>query len=178
MKQKLLLDCCCGPCSTQSIEKIKDKYDITILFSNHNIHPIEEYYKRKQSQDVVVGHYSLDIITDDYLPDQWFDFVKGLENEPEKGKRCLKCFEYRLQVLKKYALKHDFNFVTTTLTISPYKNHNQIFKIANEIFKDTKIQFLEYNFNDDNGYHKSIKLSKELNLYRQKYCGCIYSINK
>lgn len=174
-KPKILLDACCGPCSTHSIDVLKEKYEITVLISNHNVQPIEEYNKRKESQRIVTDYHNLKVIVDDYDPKSWFDYVKGLEKEPENGLRCLKCFEYRLNILKKYALKFGFNFVTTTLTISPYKVNDKIFNIARQLFKDSNVEFLEYDFNEDNGYKKSIDLSHKLGLYRQKYCGCIYS---
>ena len=167
--KKLLLHVCCGPCSTECIERLKDKYNITLLFSNSNIYPKEEYEKRKQELIKVAKHNNMNIIEDDYKHKEWLSFIKGLEKEKEGNKRCEKCFEFSFKTVLKYLKNYD-NF-TTTLTISPYKDSLKIFKIG----KNISNKFLEENFKKQEGYKKSIEHSKRLNLYRQDYCGCEFS---
>jgi len=173
-ENKLLLDVCCAPCSTHSIDVLlKDNQKITLFLSNHNVHPIEEYERRKTEQLKLADKYNLEIIEDEYNDKRWFDFIKGYENCKEHEKRCDLCFEYRFLLLLKYAYLNNFNKVTSTLTISPYKDSKTIFSIARKIFDPDIIEYLEYDFKKQDGYNHSIEKSKD--MYRQDYCGCIYS---
>lgn len=169
--KKLLLHVCCGPCSTACIEKLIEKYSITLFFSNSNIFPEEEYEKRKKELIKVANHFNIKVVEDEYSHSEWLEHIKGLENEKENGKRCEKCFAFNFQKVLKFMEGKDFDYFTTTLTVSPYKDSMKIFKIG----KDLSSKFLEEDFKKKDGYKKSIELSKELNLYRQDYCGCEFS---
>lgn len=173
--EKLLLHSCCGPCSTVCIERMKDKYDLTIFYYNPNIEPVEEYEKRKAYQKQVCDHYGIPYADFDYDNGAWRKFVEGLENEKEGGARCTKCFYYRLKKTAKFAKENGFDCFSTTLTVSPYKNSKTIFEVGKVLEKELEIKFLEENFKKQDGYLRSIELSKQLNLYRQHYCGCLYA---
>lgn len=168
----LLLHVCCAPCSTSVIERLKQDYDVTLFFYNPNIEPIQEYEKRLNAAERYAKKVNLPIIVGDYDNTEWHNAVKGYESEPEGGKRCSICFRFNLQKTANLAKKKDFDFFTTTLTVSPYKNTEIINKIGKKIDSE---RFLEKDFKKENGYTHSIKLSKEHNLYRQDYCGCLYS---
>ena len=172
-KSSLLLCACCAPCATQSIEKLLEDYDITLFFANSNIFPEEEYKKRLENTKKLAEIYNLDFVESEYNHQDWKNFVKGFEDEPEKGKRCEKCFEYNLAISAKFAEENNFDFFTTTLTISPHKSSKTIFEIGKKFEK-----FLPVDFKKENGFQKSIELSKKHNLYRQNYCGCEFSIHE
>ena len=169
--KKLLLHVCCAPCSTHAIELLKKDYDITLFFSNSNIYPKEEYEKRLDNALKIAKAYGLDLIDDRYDHEAWLKFIMGLEDEPEKGKRCEKCFEFNLTRAEECAHLYDFDFFTTTLTISPHKDSKKIFEIGKRLGN-----FLEIDFKKQDGFKHSIELSKKLDLYRQDYCGCEFSL--
>jgi len=174
-KKKLLLHSCCGPCSTVPIERLQSEFEIVCFEYNPNIHPEKEHQLRVDELKTLAEQVGVDLIVSEYKPEQWFDLVKGFENEPEGGKRCEICFHMRLEHTAKFAQENSYDFFTTTLTISPHKNAKLINKIGAEIAKQEKVSFLEFNFKKKDGYKRSIELSKIYNLYRQNYCGCIYS---
>lgn len=177
--KKILLHSCCGPCSSYCIKELASYMKVTVLYYNPNIEPIEEYRKRKNEQIKIIKEYqkeniNVDFIDIDYENDVYREFVKGLENEVEGGARCNKCFYLRLNKTKDLALKNNYDFFGTTLTVSPHKNA----KIINEIgfkLENEKIKFLPSDFKKREGYKKSIEYSKKYNLYRQDYCGCLFS---
>lgn len=175
----LLLHSCCAPCSSYVIEYLSNYFNITILYYNPNISPYEEYLKRKEEQirliNTIKTKNNLTILDCDYDNDLYEEKIKGLENEPEKGARCTICFNLRLNYTAKIAKKNDFDYFCTTLTVSPYKNSNLINKFGEKLSKEYNITWLYSDFKKNNGYKRSIELSKEYNLYRQNYCGCIYS---
>ena len=174
---KLLLHACCAPCLSHPLEMLHKEYRITVFFSNSNIYPSEEYFRRLEYVKKLVNIYGVELVIDEYKHEDWYNFVKERRNEPEGGKRCILCFYYRLGRLYKYASASKFSFVTSTLTVSPYKNSKLIFNIARGLAtKYPNIKYLEYNFKKQDGYLKSIKLSKKYNLYRQHYCGCEFSL--
>lgn len=177
-KKKLLLHACCGPCSTHVIEILKDEYDLTLFFYNPNIYPKEEYLKRLDAVKKVSKDMSVPLIIEEYNPSIWENAVRGVEQETENGKRCEICFNLRLEATAEYAKKNNYDMFTTTLTISPYKNAETINTIGKSLEGEYGIEFLESDFKKDDGYKKSIELSNKLGLYRQKYCGCVYSMNK
>ena len=174
----ILIHSCCGPCSTSVITRLKDYFDITVLYYNPNIEPYEEYEKRKEEQKKVLSliksNNKLDLLDCDYDNDLYHEKVKGLEHEKEGGPRCKVCYHLRLSYTKEKAKNHGFDFFTTTLSVSPFKNANWINEIGLSL-EDDKVRFLPADFKKKDGYKKSIELSNKYNLYRQNYCGCIYS---
>ena len=176
-KPKLLLHSCCGPCSSSVIERLKDHFEITIIYYNPNIYPKEEYLKRKNEQVKLLEILDINYMDCDYDENEFLNFVKGLEQEKEGGARCVKCFELRLNYTAQKAKENNFNFFGTTLTVSPHKNAEIINKLGENIQEKHKINYLYSDFKKKNGYLNSVKLSEKYNLYRQKYCGCRFSLN-
>jgi predicted adenine nucleotide alpha hydrolase (AANH) superfamily ATPase len=179
---KLLLHSCCAPCSSHVITILSNYFDITIFYYNPNIDTLEEYEKRKTEQKKFIKEFKnknkLDFLDCDYENDIYLSKVKGLENEPERGARCPVCFKLRLEKTVQEAKKLNYDYFATTLTVSPYKNSNQINEIGLNLEKEYQIKYLVSDFKKENGYLKSIELSKQYNLYRQNYCGCKFSKNK
>ena len=173
--KKLLLHSCCGPCSTAVIERLKDDYDITIFYYNPNIDTLEEYLHRLNEEKRYCKEVGIKVIEQGYSNQDFLDNVKGLENEKEGGARCPVCFKIRLQKTAQVALKLGFDCFGTTLTVSPHKNAELINSIGKAVEKEEGIEFIEGNYKKKDGYKRSIELSKQFNLYRQNYCGCIFS---
>ena len=175
----LLLHACCAPCSTACLERVANFFKITIFYYNPNITDESEYKKRieeiKKLLTIINPKYKVELLEGDYDPNKFFEMAKGLENEPERGKRCYKCYEMRLEETAKIASKLGFNNFCTTLTLSPHKNVNWINEIGEKLNKEYNSNYLYSDFKKKEGYKRSIELSKEYNLYRQDYCGCIYS---
>lgn len=172
---KLLLHSCCAPCSTSVIEKLKEHFDITVLYYNPNIEPEDEYLKRKKEQIKVLNKYNIKYLEIDYLNEEYKKKIKGYEDNQEGSYRCYLCFELRLEKTASIAKHNDYDYFTTTLTVSPYKNSEIINKIGLELEDKYNIKYLVSDFKKEEGYKKSIELSKKYNLYRQDYCGCLYS---
>lgn len=181
-RKKLLLHSCCAPCSSWVITFLTKYFDITILYYNPNIAPIEEYNKRKKEQIRLINEIDkigkIDIIDCDYDNDIYEDKIKGYEECPERGERCTICFNLRLEKTAKLAKKNNYDYFCSTLSVSPYKNANLINKIGVELQDKYNIKWLYSDFKKNDGYKNSIELSKKYNLYRQDYCGCIYSQRK
>lgn len=185
-KKTILLHSCCGPCSTAVIDALKEYFHITILYYNPNIEPIEEYIKRKEEQKRYIKESKLDIdfLDVDYENEKFKEIAKNLEQEPEGGARCHKCYYLRLYKTARLAMENHFDYFGTTLTVSPYKNAKAINTIGLEIEhelnvgkkEEDKVLFLVSDFKKKEGYKKSIELSKKYNLYRQEYCGCLYGV--
>ena len=177
---KLLLHACCAPCSSACIERLSDNFKIDIYYYNPNIDNIEEYNKRLKEVIKFTKEfktkYPIDVIDSGYDSETFFKMAKGLEEEPERGKRCYECYKLRLKKTSEYASNNNYDFFATTLTLSPYKNSNWINEIGEKLDKETKSTYLYSDFKKKNGYKRSIELSHEYNLYRQDYCGCIYSV--
>lgn len=177
--KKILLHSCCAPCSSHVIEFLKDYFDITIIYYNPNISPIEEYEKRKKEQIKLINslksNNKIDYIDCDYDNDIYEKEIKGYESCPERGARCNVCFKLRLEKTAATAKQNNYDYFSTTLTVSPYKNAELINNIGQELSDKYNIKWLHCDFKKENGYKNSIKLSKKYNLYRQDYCGCIYS---
>lgn len=176
---KLLLHACCAPCSSAVLERLGDIFEITIFYYNPNITEEEEYLKRieevKRLIDNVNSTYPINLIEGKYEPNKFFEMAKGLESEPERGKRCYKCYSLRLEETAKIAEENSFNYFCTTLTLSPHKNVFWINEIGEELNNKYNCHYLYSDFKKKNGYKRSIELSKKYGLYRQDYCGCIYS---
>ena len=169
-KPTLLLHSCCAPCSSHCITYLKDYFDITILYYNPNIEPYSEYIKRKNEQIRLCEILNIKYIDISWDNNSYREFVKGLESEKEGGRRCVNCIKMRL--LKTYELSKDYEYFGTTLTVSPHKNSKLINELGLEI-DGTK--YLISDFKKQEGYKKSIELSKKYELYRQDYCGCLFS---
>ena len=176
---KLLLHSCCAPCSSYVLEYLSNYFHISIFFYNPNISSEDEYYKRRDEQekfiDSIDTKYPISFFDKAYSPEEFYDSVKGLEKEKEGGKRCFKCFELRLDKTAQMAEKNSFDYFCTTLSISPLKNSSKINEIGENLEKIYKTKFLKSDFKKKNGYKRSVELSKSHNLYRQNYCGCIFS---
>ena len=177
-KKTLLLHACCAPCSSAVLERIAKYFDITILYYNPNITDQEEYEKRLQELENFASKLNLDnikVMPGRQIPEEFFEISKGLEQEKERGKRCYECYKLRLEETAKIAEKLGFDFFTTTLSISPYKNSKWLNEIGENLDKKYQTTYLYADFKKKNGYKRSIELSHIYNLYRQDYCGCIYS---
>lgn len=178
----LLLHACCAPCSSAVLERIANHFKISIFYYNPNITDKDEYQKRieeiKKLITLIHPKYPVKLIEGDYVPEKFMEMAKGLENEPERGKRCYKCYEMRLEETAKIAEKLGFQVFATTLTLSPHKNSNWINEIGETLNNKYNTTYLYSDFKKKEGYKRSIILSKEYNLYRQDYCGCIYSKRK
>lgn len=179
MNARLLVHSCCAPCSSSVFERLFTEYqDITGLFYNPNIFPEEEYNRRFEEYKRFFNEkdYKFFVIEDPQTI--WAEAVKGYENEPERGKRCEICFGLRLEKTAQFAVKNNCNLFTTVLSVSPHKDACLINKVGTEIGQKYNIDFLEADFKKQDGYKRSLELSKEYNLYRQTYCGCKYSMNR
>ena len=176
----LLLHACCAPCSSTVLERLGNFFNISILYYNPNITNKDEYEKRLEEIRKFTSSfdtkYPIEVISGRYEPKEFFDIVRGLEDEPERGKRCYKCYELRLKETAKIAKEKGFDYFTTTLSLSPYKDAKWINEIGEELEKELEVNFLYSDFKKRNGYKRSIELSNEFNLYRQDYCGCVYSV--
>ncbi len=179
-RPRLLLHSCCGPCSSYVIEYLSRFFDVTVFFSNSNISPEEEFDKRLITQREVTEklktQYPVSLVADEYNHEDFLNKVSGLENEREGGARCTECFRLRLLEAAKYAKENGFDCFTTTLSVSPHKNAEILNSLGNEIGEQFGISFLTADFKKREGYKRSIELSRELDLYRQEYCGCEFSI--
>ncbi len=196
-KPSLLLHVCCAPCSSSVLEQLVHIFDITVYFYNPNIHPREEYAKRleelkgflpKFSKSPQINNENITFKAEHYEPNDFFEAVETekypeLKAEAEKGERCSKCYELRLQHTANYALEQNFDYFTTALSISPHKDAEKINRIGQKLYKimqENNVplrvpQFVYADFKKRNGFKRSLEISKEFNLYRQEYCGCIYS---
>ena len=178
-KKTLLLHSCCGPCSTACIERLKQFFDVTIFYYNPNIYPKEEFEKRLYNEQKVINYFSdVKIVSPTYEEEIYLKTVKGLEGEKEGGKRCEECFKLRLRETALYAKLHGYDYFGTTLTVSSHKNEQHINQIGKEISEETKVDFLFSDFKKHDGYKRRIDLSKQIDLYRQNYCGSRFSIKK
>ena len=178
-KPTLLLHSCCAPCSSYVLEYLEPYFKITVLYYNPNIEPINEYLKRKEEQINFIKnvHPNISILDVQYDNDLYSGVVEGLEGEREGGSRCYKC--YKLRIEKTASLADDkYEYFGTTLSVSPHKNANFINEIGKELEQKYNSKFLISDFKKNEGYKRSIVLSKEYNLYRQDYCGCIYSFER
>lgn len=174
-KPALLLHACCAPCSSACLERIKDFFDVTVYYYNPNIDSEEEYYKRANEQKRLCAELNVKVIIEEYRSDEFYSAVRGLENEPEGGKRCEKCFYLRLKKTAERAKEKGFDYFTTTLTLSPLKNAELLNETGEKAAAETGVGFLPSDFKKRGGYKRSIELSREYGLYRQNYCGCVFS---
>ncbi len=175
----LLLHSCCGPCSSYCIEYLSQYFHVTVFYYNPNIYPDEEYYHRVREQQRFISlfptRYPVAFIEGDFDKDSFYQMSRGLENEPERGKRCSKCFELRLGRTAKKAAALGFDFFATTLTISPMKDASLLNEIGQVLGQQYGVAWLPSDFKKKNGYKRSTEISREYDMYRQDYCGCIFS---
>lgn len=175
---KILLHSCCAPCGGQVINELKSQgFAVTVFFYNPNIFPLEEYKIRKSEIAKYCQKENIEFLAGEYAHEKWLAFIKGLEKEKEGSFRCFKCYEFRLQETAKYAMEHGFDYFASTLSISPHKNASKINEIGNELAEKHHIKFFTADWKKNDGFKKSCELSKTHNFYRQKYCGCEFSIN-
>jgi len=177
---RLLLHSCCAPCSSYVLEYLSQYFVITLLYYNPNIFPKEEYRKRVEEQKRLIAalpvKYPVNFVEGRYRPEEFFAVVKGLENVPEGGERCLECFRLRLEETAKLAATGEYDYYTTTLSISPLKNAQALNEIGQELASVYEVPYLPSDFKKRGGYQRSIELSREYELYRQNFCGCVYSM--
>ena len=176
-KPKLLLHVCCAPCSSHCISVLDPIFDITVFYYNPNISPFDEYERRynEEVRFLREAYPHINIINAEYDYLSFEELAKGLENLPEGGERCKKCYRLRLKKCGEYAKQNDFDYFTTTLTVSPYKHSDTLNQIGEEVSKECRVKYLYSDFKKQDGYKHSIELSKRYNLYRQDYCGCKFS---
>ena len=177
-KPKLLLHACCAPCSSATLERLAGHFDLSILYYNPNIYPPEEYHRRESELERFVkdaGYAGIPVIELPYNPQEFYDAVKGLEEEPERGGRCTVCYRLRLEKTAQYAAAHGFEWFTTTLSISPVKDPVRLNTIGTELAAQYGLKYLLSEFRKKDGYKRSLALSAEYGLYRQDYCGCEFS---
>ncbi|MBE5934230.1 MAG: epoxyqueuosine reductase QueH [Lachnospiraceae bacterium] len=179
VKPRLILHSCCAPCTSYCIEYLNRYFDITLYFYNPNISNEEEYNKRAKELIRLIKEMKLDnqieCIIEKYESEEFYKVAKGLEKEPERGARCTECFLLRLNKSAIYAKEKGVDYFTTTLTISPHKNAVLLNEIGKKLGDEYGVNYLYSDFKKKNGYKRSIELSSEYNLYRQDFCGCIYS---
>lgn len=179
---KLLLHSCCAPCSSYVLEYLTQYFSITVFYYNPNIWPEEEYKKRVAEQQQLIKEmpvkHAVSFIEGEYCPEVFFAMAKGMEHLPEKGERCYHCYEMRLRESAKIAKEMNYDYFCTTLSISPLKNAQWLNEIGRNLEKEFGVKWLCSDFKKKEGYKRSIQLSEEYGLYRQNYCGCVFSKNQ
>ncbi|WP_167958302.1 epoxyqueuosine reductase QueH [Anaerosporobacter faecicola] len=177
----VFLHSCCAPCSSYCLEYLAEYFHITLLYYNPNIYPAEEYNHRVAEQRRLIDamnekvKYPIRFMEGKFEPEKFFAMAKGLEKVPEGGERCYRCYELRLREAAILAKEGGFDYFTTTLSISPLKNAQKLNEIGGELEQEYGVSYLYSDFKKKNGYKRSTELSKEYDLYRQDYCGCVYS---
>lgn len=188
-RPSLLLHACCGPCSSYVLEYLSKYFSITILYYNPNIYPEEEYLRRLNELKNFLPRFpaafknNIKFVEQNYDPEEFYSALEiknhpEFADEPEKGERCRRCYEFRLKKAYEYAVKNNFDYFCTTLSISPFKDSEKINTIGRELFDSIKkTKWLPSDFKKKGGFKRSLELSEEYELYRQQYCGCVYSKN-
>lgn len=179
----LLLHSCCAPCSTYVLEYLSKYFEITVYYYNPNIYPPSEFEYRKEEQERFIREFMsnnpkvnpIHFLEGKYEDDRFYEVSRGLENEPERGKRCTECFKLRLGEAAKVAQDKGFDYYTTTLSISPHKDAELLNLLGEEIGKEYNVKYLYSDFKKKGGFLRSTELCKEYDMYRQDYCGCVYS---
>lgn len=175
--EQLLLHTCCGPCATQVVELLSRDYRVTAFYYNPNIQPEEEYVRRLTALETFCRIRDIELISGGYDTQEWLELAAGLEEQPEGGARCEVCFAMRLWKTAQVAAEQGIPTFGTTLSISPHKDTLAVNRIGQEAANKYAVHFLAGDFKQDNGYRKSCELSRRYGLYRQKYCGCLFSKN-
>lgn len=177
---RLLLHACCAPCSSATLERLARHFELTILYYNPNIYPPEEYHRREAElerfvRDAGYADQGIRVVELPYRPEEFYEAVRGLEQEPERGERCTVCYRMRLEQAARWAREHGFSWFTTTLSISPVKDPVRLNAIGCELAEQYGLRYLVSEFRKKDGYKRSLTLSTEYGLYRQTYCGCVFS---
>lgn len=179
---KLFLHSCCAPCSSYCIEYLSEYFEITVFYYNPNIYPPEEYAKRVVEQEQFIQRFptknKVSFVEGKYDTDKFYAAVKGYESCAEGGERCFICYRLRMEEAAKYALEGGFDYFTTTLSISPLKNAQKLNEIGAELEKEYGVKYLYSDFKKKNGYKRSTEISAEYGMYRQNYCGCVFSVRE
>ncbi|MFO7865354.1 MAG: epoxyqueuosine reductase QueH [Candidatus Aminicenantes bacterium] len=176
IRPQVLLHICCAPDSTTVVERLREHYRVTGYFHNPNIAPPQEYERRSREACEVARRMGFPIIIPAYHPESWYDYIKGLEDEPEKGRRCELCFRFNLRAAAGKTRELKIPDFTTTLTISPHKDSQLIIRIGKEAAKEFGVNYLDFDFKKKHGFQRSLELSRQFSLYRQNYCGCRFSM--
>ena len=177
-KPGILLHVCCAPCATYVVEALRPSFGVTGYFYNPNVHPESEYILRKEEAERFTSRAAFPFHTGEYDVERWFDLVKGHEDDPEGGERCAICYRMRLEEAARFAGVHGFECFATTLSVSPHKSAAIINRIGRELGARYGIEFYEADFKKRDGFKISCRISRELGLYRQSYCGCVFSVNR
>lgn len=179
VRPSLLLHACCAPCSSYVLEYLNGHFDITLFFYNPNISPKSEFEKRteelKRLTEEMPSEHTIKIVEHKYDSERFFEMARGMEDMPEGGERCFKCYEMRLRETAKYASENSFDYFTTTLSISPHKNAQKLNEIGGVLSEEFGAAYLFSDFKKRGGYKRSCELSAQYGLYRQNYCGCVFS---
>lgn len=178
-KPSLLLHSCCGPCSSAILERISDYFDIDIFYYNPNIDSAHEFYRRSDEQIKLVEDLGLDDKIDvkviKYKHQEFLNYIKGFEKYEEGGARCFRCYRQRLEETAKYAAENNYDYFTTTLSISPHKDSQILNRLGKFLSEKYKVNYLFSDFKKKNGFKRSVELTDKFNMYRQDYCGCEFS---
>lgn len=179
---RLLLHSCCAPCSSYVLEYLSQYFEVTVFYYNPNIYPESEYTKRVLEQQKLISEmrfkYPVTFIAGNYDSEKFYNMARGLEDVKEGGERCFKCYELRLREAAKIAKNGEYDFFTTTLSISPLKNAQKLNEIGMLLAEEYGIEYLLSDFKKKNGYKRSVELSEQYGLYRQDYCGCVFSMKE
>lgn len=179
---RLLLHSCCAPCSSYVLEYLSRYFEITVFYYNPNIYPPEEFGKRVEEQKRLIAQlpaeHPISFLDGPYEPERFYEMARGLEQLPEGGERCFKCYRLRLSETAEMARAGKYDYFTTTLSISPLKNAEKLNEIGGQLAKDYGVDYLYSDFKKRNGYKRSTELSREYGLYRQDYCGCVFSMRE
>jgi len=170
--KRILLHVCCAPCGTASLERLRQQGTVTLFFANANIFPAAEYARRREEVRRLAQLCGCEWVEDAYDHEAWRQWIAGLEDAPERGERCRRCFAFSLTRAARYAAEHGYDALTTTLTISPHKNSADILAIGRRLTE----RFLDVDFKHADGFRRSLELSRQYGLYRQDYCGCEFSL--
>ena len=174
-KSTMLLHICCAGCGAYVSKLLKEDYSVVLYFYNSNIYPDNEYNKRLKEVSAIAKKFNLKLLTEEYNHDRWLNKIKGHESDSEGGERCLICYQDRIESTAIKTQAGKFDYFSTTLTVSPHKNAGNISEIGKKMAEKYNVKFLDQNFKKKDGFKKSVELSKQLNLYRQNYCGCEFS---
>ena len=176
MKDRLLLHVCCAPDATVAFERLSKDWRIVGYFFNPNIYPVEEYAKRLGDFQRLGCQMGIEVRSGEYCDQEWYNRIKGLENEPEKGRRCDVCFQFRLENAAQIAKTEGFDAFATVLTVSPHKNAEKINRMGQMLAEQYGTDYLATDLKKQDGFKRSVELSRQFGLYRQKYCGCKFSL--